>query len=311
MVSVTRTGRAEKSTATVRINDDGTATLISGTCDCGTGSSTVLAQVVAEELGIDIERVEVQEGDTNLGLADLGSFSQRTIYVGGGAARCAAVAAREALLTEAAVELGRPRRRLATSNGNIVDSADAEFHMPLSEFCREYAAKGGAIIATETYRPGGNAPSYGACFASVVVDPVTGEVCVEHCLIALDCGRVLNPLGAAGQAYGGAVQGLSAALIEAFTLGEQGYGPTTIQEHGVAGPLDVPAITAVFTGSPEELGPYGAKGLGEVPVVPVAAAVANAVARATGVHVVELPLRPDVVWRSLQSASRYPTLGSV
>lgn len=240
---------SERSTAWVDF-DGHHATLITGTCDSGTGSSTVLAQVVAEELGLPVERVRVVEGDTALTPADIGSAAQRSVFLGASAAREAA-------------------RRARTNSGEHV-----------------------------TFRADRAPVSYCACFVTVAVDVETGVVTVEDCLIVTDCGRVLNPLGAAGQVHGGVVQGIGLALIDRCPPG----GVATIQAHGVPLAVDVPTVRTLFTGDPVAGAPYGGLGLGELPIVPVAAAIAGAVADATGVVPTSIPLRPETLWTALTGA---------
>jgi xanthine dehydrogenase molybdenum-binding subunit len=248
-VKATVTGEdSEFSSAWVEVDETGRATLVTGTCDSGTGSSTVLAQVVAEELGIAVESVRVVQGDTSLTPADVGSAAQRSVFLGAGAAR---EAARRARL--------RPGERV-------------------------------------TFRAGRAPASYCACFTAVTVDVELGTVVVEECLVVTDCGRVLNPLGAAGQVHGGVVQGIGLALIDLHPP----EGVTTIQEHGVPGALDVPLVRALFTGDPAPGAPYGGLGLGELPVVPVPAAIAGAIADATGVVPTSIPMRPESLWLALR-----------
>ncbi|PPK65591.1 molybdopterin-binding aldehyde dehydrogenase-like protein [Actinokineospora auranticolor] len=246
-VKATVTGEeSEFSTAWVELDGD-RATLFTGTCDSGTGSSTVLAQVVAEELGLPVESVRVLEGDTATTPADVGSAAQRSVLLGAGAARDAARAARRA-----------PGERV-------------------------------------TFRAGRAPASFCACFVTVAVDVELGVVAVEECLVVTDCGRVLNPLGAAGQVQGGVVQGIGLALIDRCPS----TGVTTIQEHGVPLATDVPSVRALFVGDPAPGAPYGGLGLGELPIVPVPAAIAGAVADATGVVPTTMPMRPEVLWSAL------------
>jgi CO/xanthine dehydrogenase Mo-binding subunit len=290
--------RLEFSAATVRLNEDGTATLITGTCDSSTGTSTVLAQIVAEEMSLPISAIDVREGDTDSGVLDMGSFAQRTVSIGGEATRRAAVAAREALFDAVSIDHQRTRADLKLSEGTISDLSG--WSLPLATFLRQYTARGGGIVATETYRPQASTPGYGVCFAQVAVDQQTGKVTVERCVSVADCGRVLNPLGAVGQVLGGTVQGLGGALIDLYHKDSSGMGPQLIRQHGVPGSLDGGQITAVLLDRPDGSGPYGSKGIGEIPIVPVAAAIANAVTRATSHPIVRLPMRPAAIWLASQ-----------
>lgn len=304
MISATQKGPFDRTAATVRLDEDGTATLITATCDGGTGSSTVLAQVVAEELALRLEDVVVVEGDTALGLPGLGSFSQRSVFVGAGAARRAAAKARKQLLAAVSEFSNRSVGDLEISDGVIRDAGDSTFQLSVHDVCRKLSVAERQIVAMASYEPKSAGPTYAACFVDVVVDRSTGRVGVDRCLVAIDCGRVLNPLGATGQVQGGAVQGLGNALYEEYTLGPDGSGPASVLDHGVPGICDVPAIEAIFVDRSNTFGPYGSSGLGEIPIVPVAAAVANAVADATGVRITELPMRPDRIWRALAAADQ-------
>lgn len=306
LVSITSPDIHEASTTTLRWNEDGSVTILIGSCDCGTGSSTVMAQIVAEELNLPLHAIDIREGDTDTGLVDLGSFSQRTVHIGGGSVRKVAIAAREKLLDAVSTVEKRPLGGLYLQDHCVFDRNDPLWSMSVGNFCRSFAGRGN-IIVTESYRPQVKAPSYGACFVTIVVDPPTATFRVERCVTAIDCGRVLNPLGALGQVYGGVAQGLSAAIIEQWSPNALGVGPITLQEHGISGPLDIPLIEACFVPTEEEEGPYGAKGLGEVPIVPVAAAVANAVARAVEARCKSTPLRSATIWTLYEHTSEGAT----
>lgn len=290
--------RLEASVASVRWNEDGSATLFTGTCDSSTGSTTALAQIVAEELGIPVEVVDIHEGDTDLGVLDMGSYAQRTITIGGNAAYQAAKKAKEALFDAVSAEYGKKHEDLRVQQGIICDSTGWEIN--LSTFCRQYTARGGGLVATATYRPQAVTPGYSACFVRVAVDTQTGKVQIERCLLLADCGRVLNPLSATGQIIGGVIQGIEGTLIGLYFKDARGMGPHTIREQGLASSLDTVPITVLFSNTPHGNGPYGAKGLGELAIVPTGAAIANAVAQATGVAPDRLPLRPATMWLALQ-----------
>jgi putative selenate reductase molybdopterin-binding subunit len=251
-VKGTTTGdESDVSRASVVLTPDG-AVLRTGTCDSGTGSSTVLAQVVADELNLPLAAVTVVEGDTARAPVDVGSAGQRSVVLGAGAARLAARAA---------------------------------------------TAQPGHEVS---FRAGQAPVSYCACFVTVTVDVELGSVRVINCLMVTDCGRVLNPLGARGQVQGGAAQGIGLALIDAWCPGDDGSGPTTVLTHGVPGSLDVPAIEVDFVDTAVPGMPYGAVGLGEIPIVPIAAAIGNAVAAATGADITRTPMRPATVWAAVQ-----------
>ncbi|MEO3801295.1 molybdopterin cofactor-binding domain-containing protein [Nonomuraea sp. B1E8] len=286
----------DTSEARVRWNGDGSVTLYTGTCDSGTGSSTVLAQIVAEEIGLPFAWVQVVEGDTAAGPTDVGSTAQRSVFVGGEAARLAAAAARRGLLQHLLGRLDVESAELDLVAGRIMCARTGE-EIPVdrADLANVALADGIAVHA-----PNSGTPSFAACFVRVAVDQNTGVVEVEDCLAVVDCGQPINPQGAAGQVHGGTVQGLGLARMDAWQPGEDGRGPGTIQAHGVPGALDVPLVKVVFSVVPVDGGPFGGNGVGEVPITPVAAAVANALADATGERFTRLPLRPQEVWQVLR-----------
>jgi CO/xanthine dehydrogenase Mo-binding subunit len=301
MLNTTGAGPYEHTTALLRVNEDGTLTLVTGTVDCGTGSSAALAALAAGELGVDPRRVEVCEGDTTAALADLGSFSQRSIFVGGGAVLAAARRLRDLVVAEAAQQTEMPPDALRMIDGHVKD-AGGHLDVPLAQVARTAASRG-ALLAAGTYSPGASPPSYAACFAEVSVDPATGAVLIDRLTAAVDCGRVLNHAAAYGQVAGATAQGVGYALYEDLRPPDR-PPPVTLEKHGVCLAGDLPDIAVVFLDEPDDAGPRGAKGVGEVAIPPVAPAIANAVAAATGVRCLQLPLRPPAVWAALRARGR-------
>jgi xanthine dehydrogenase molybdenum-binding subunit len=301
MLNTTGGDPYEHTTALLRLNEDGTLTLATGTVDCGTGSSAALAALAAGELGIDPRRVEVCEGDTTAALADLGSFSQRSIFVGGGAVLAAARRLRDLVVAETARQAEVPSDGLEIIDGHVRDGGHLD--IPLAQVARMSASRG-ALLAVETYSPSGSPPSYAACFAEVSVDPGTGAVLVDRLTAAVDCGRVLNHAAAVGQVVGATAQGVGYALYEDLRPPGGPVPVVTLEEHGVCLAGDLPDIAVVFLDEPDHAGPHGAKGVGEVAIPPVAPAIANAVAAATGVRCLQLPLRPPAVWAALRAGDR-------
>ena len=296
MLNTTCDDPHEHTTALVRLNEDGTLTLSTGTVDCGTGSSAALASLVARELTIEPRCVDVCEGDTASALPDLGSFSQRTIFVAGGAVLAAARRLRSTILAEATAVTGVPG--LSLVDGRIRDE-EGQVDLTLAEVARPAVSRG-ALLGAATFAPDASPPTYCACFAEVTVDVATGGVSVHRLTAAVDCGTVLNRAAARGQVAGAVAQGLGFALYEDLRPPGVEAPVTTLEAHGIALAGDVPDIRVVFLDEPDQGGPLGAKGVGEAAISPVAPAIANAVAAATGVRVRSLPMRPEVVWSALQ-----------
>lgn len=289
--------------ATVHLNPDGTAVLRCGTQDIGTGTRTVLAQIVAEELGIDIGDVRVELGDTNSQYAPI-SAGSLTVASVGPAVRLAGKDARSQLLEAASGLLEVGPSELRVERGAIVSKGR---RTPIGEVLGQVdnytvIGKGSRFPNPE----GLSLKTFGAHFAQVEVDVRTGEVFVEHVVAVHDIGRVINPLTAASQVEGGVIQGLGFALGEERIVDHptgrvvngnlEGYKIPTVR--------DVPKITVRFIDDPDtKANNLGAKGLGEPPIIPLPAAVANAVANAIGVRIRTAPITRQRVLEALELQS--------
>jgi CO/xanthine dehydrogenase Mo-binding subunit len=277
---------SDASTAEVALWPGPVLVLTTGTCDSGTGSSRALAQIVADELDVPLEDVLVCEGDTDR-ISDLGSTAQRSVFVGGESARRAALLARtEILRADGRADLTLRWPHLVDRDGvPVVDLADLAAHRPP-----------GSVGARLTARAPGRGASYCALSVEVSVDPATGAIRVETADVVIDCGRVVDLAGARGQVAGGIVQGVGLACFEEWAPGPDGRGPGSMLDHGVPRATDTPVVSVVFN---DPSGHRPPSGLGELPIIAVAAAVANAVAAATGVRCTRTPLRPAEVWRRI------------
>ncbi|MHB8631736.1 MAG: xanthine dehydrogenase family protein molybdopterin-binding subunit [Candidatus Limnocylindria bacterium] len=294
--------------ATVHLNPDGTAVLRCGTQDIGTGTRTVLAQIVAEELGVDIGAVRVELGDTNSQYAPI-SAGSLTVSSVGPAVRLAARDARMQLLDAAAGLLEVGPAELRVERGAIVSAGR---RTPLGEVLRQ--VENFTVIGKGSRFPnpeGVSLKTFGAHFARVEVDVRTGEVFVEHVVAVHDIGRVINPLTAASQVEGGVIQGLGFVLCEERVVdlptgrvlngNLEGYKIPTVR--------DVPRITVRFIDDPDtKANNIGAKGLGEPPIIPLPAAIANAVANAIGVRVRTAPITRQRVLEALELQSPQRTV---
>jgi xanthine dehydrogenase YagR molybdenum-binding subunit len=276
--------------ATVHLNPDGTAVLRCGTQDIGTGTRTVLAQVVAEELGLTVADIRVELGDTNSQYAPISAGSLTTASVGP-AVRLAAKDARTQLLAAASGLLEVGPSELRVERGSVISKGR---RTPIAEILGQI--QNFTVIGKGSRFPnpeGVSLKTFGAHFAQVEVDVRTGEVFVEHVVAVHDIGRVINPLTAASQVEGGVIQGLGFVLSEERIVDRptgrvvngnlEGYKVPTIR--------DTPKITVRFIDDPDtKANNIGAKGLGEPPIIPLPAAIANAVANAIGVRVRTAPI---------------------
>lgn len=311
---------ANRSGARIVVGSDGRVEVHFSGSDPGTGQRTLLAQIAAEELGLDAADVDVRMMDLSVPSPDMGAWSSRGTHFGGNAVRAAAREAADQLLAAARVKFGTDAVRLdsgtARTTGDAVPLADLVATMPGSrdgEFVCEAVFEDTSVDPTAALRrPDSRAstsPSYAfaAHAVEIEVEPDTGEVRILDYVAVHDAGRVLNPVQAEGQVVGGVVMGLGAALREEL-LFEQGRVVNPAYMHyGVPRAPDVPRVRVFFVGEPDPAGPFGAKNVGEISSIPVAPAVANAVRDAIGVRVRELPITPDkIVWHTMATAGFKP-----
>jgi CO/xanthine dehydrogenase Mo-binding subunit len=306
-------GGGPPSYAWVRIGSDGRVMVVTAMQDIGTGTRTAMAQIAAEELGVSLDRVEVSLGDTSRGpFATLSAGSSTTPSVGP-AVRAAAADLKRQILEIAAQRHDLPESVLDIRDGTIV-SADGNLSEPLDDLV-------GLLESAQILGKGARGPNptgmsvltFGVHVAEVAVDVETGEVRVERVFAAHDVGRIINPLGARSQVEGGIIQGIGHTLSEARLLDpETGRTlTTTLDAYRMPTIADVPEIVCEFVDKPDEhLTNLGSKGLGEPPIVPIAAAIANAIRDATGADVHELPISREEMLRALEAAKRKERRGA-
>ncbi|MFL5407436.1 MAG: xanthine dehydrogenase family protein molybdopterin-binding subunit [Myxococcales bacterium] len=305
------------------LDRSGSVTAFCGAAEVGQGSDNVLAVLVAEVLGIDVPDVKVVTGDTALGPVDLGSYSSRVTVMMGNAAVEAAQRARERL--EEACGLGIPVERVAFGGGRVFDASDPSNGISFAEAVQRAESKFGTIGTVGSYRPPkapgsykgagvGPSPSYSytAAVVEVAVDEATGIVRVEKVWIAHDIGRALNPVLVRGQVEGSVYMALGEALMEeqAFRRlpprlsGALVHQTPSMLEYKSLASLDMPAVETILIENPEPNGPFGAKEVGQGPLLPVPPAVANAVYDAVRVRVDEVPITPEKVLAALRSSAK-------
>jgi xanthine dehydrogenase YagR molybdenum-binding subunit len=298
-------GGGPPSYAWTRLGSDGRITVVTAMQDIGTGTRTAMAQIAAEELGVPLESVEVALGDTARGpYATLSAGSSTTPSVGP-AVRAAAADAKRQIVEIAAQRYDLEERVLDVRGGRIV-SRDGNLSVPLEEFL-------GVLGEAQILGKGARGPNpagmsvltFGVHVAEVAVDVETGEVRVERVAAVHDVGRIVNPLGARSQVEGGVIQGVGHTLSEARLL-DPATGRVLTQSldaYRMPTIADVPEVVCEFVDKPDEhLTSLGSKGIGEPPIVPVAAAIANAIRDATGADVHELPISREELLRALREA---------
>jgi len=294
------------STAFVKLNMDGTAHLLTGAADLGTGCNTTLAQIVAEELGLTLDDVGVTAGDTGVAPFDSGAWASRTLYMCGLAAKAAAADAKQQLLSRAAERLSVEPKDLEVKGGRVYSKLDPGKGLAFKEVTREASEnrQGRALTFLGKASCGnpGFGQSFGAEFAEVEVDTETGQVEVLKIVAALDVGKAINPMVVEGQIEGAIQQGIGYALTENPILDKE-TGKTlnpNFANYMVLTSVDMPDIEVVLVETNEPTGPFGAKGMSEPPILGVAPAIANAIYNAVGVRLTEIPMTPEKVFKALE-----------
>jgi CO/xanthine dehydrogenase Mo-binding subunit len=309
--------RSDGCGAIVKLDDFGRVSLLTGATEIGQGSETVLAMIVAETLGIPLDRVDVVNSDTAIKPWDVGAHASRTTFIAGNAARLAAEKLRGQLLAMAVDELEAPAERLRTAEGWIFVSDEPERRIAYDRAARagHLRERGQTLVAEAFYDPptemldkdlrGNVSATYGFAAQAAVLDveTATGLIRVRRIVSAHDVGRALNPLAAEGQIHGGIHMGLGYALSERLVVQAGQILTASFMDYAVLKADDMPELVVRLIESGESEGPFGAKGLGESGVIPVSAAVANAVKDATGVRFTELPITPAAVHAALASRS--------
>jgi 4-hydroxybenzoyl-CoA reductase subunit alpha len=316
----------------LKLDRSGGVAVFCGATEIGQGSDDVLVACVAEILGIDPLDVRAVTGDTDLTPVDLGSYSSRVTLMMGNAAIQAAERARDMLATAVGEHLGVAAGRLAFADRRVFDTQNPAAAVAFDRAVCLAEAKFGAIGTTGSYTPprsaarykgGGVGPtptySYSAAIVEVDVDPATGWIQVPRIWIAHDIGRALNPALVRGQIEGSVYMALgealmeeqefrrlpprlSAALVHKFPSMLEYKSPTT---------LDMPEIFTELVEHPDPRGPFGAKEVGQGPLLPVMPALANAVYDAVGVRIDEIPVTPEKILAALKAkaAGKEPRFG--
>jgi 4-hydroxybenzoyl-CoA reductase alpha subunit len=298
----------------LKLDRSGLVTVFTGGNDIGQGSNSIARTIVAEELGLDPLDVRVVAADTDLCPVDLGAYSSRVTFMVGNALIDACRKVRGKLLAALAEHWGVPETRIAFALGRAFDrsdharSLDMRAVFQLAEAAFDTLGETGAYNTPKLggdYRGGtiGASPAYSftAHVVEAVVDEETGRITVEHCWIAHDCGRALNPMLVAGQIEGSAYMGIAEALMEDHRVNRFGLhaGPSLL-DYRIPTAVDTPELHALIVESLDPEGPYGAKEAGEGPLHPSIPAISNAVFDAIGVRLKSLPFTPAKVLAALR-----------
>ena len=306
------------SSATVRLNEDGTVILSMGSVEIGTGSDTAMALLVSEELGIPLERIRVVSGDTDTCPFDFGAIGSRTTQAMGVAVHQAIDGVKKQLLAFAEHHLNAPRELLAFGGSKIYVSERPEIAIQIAKAAHLLSVvNGGPVVATGTnttpnppFNPdfveSHTMPSkpffaFGAQAVAVQVDRATGKVDVLKVVASHNVGKAVFRAGIEGQIHGGVAMGLGYALSEEVIFSNGKPLNDSFLDYRLPTIVDVPEIVAVIVEKEDARSPEDIRGVGEPTTIPTAAAVANAVYDAVGVRVNHLPLTPERVYWALKS----------
>lgn len=308
------------SSAVVKINGDGSVTLSTGASEIGQGSNTVLAQIAAEELGLDLKDLSVISGDTDSTPFDHGSFSSRVTHHTGNAVKMAAQDAKRQML-EVAVQMLRPLEvtpeALELKDHRVFVRSSPEIGLPFAQVALAsrvrygspiigkgaFRGRGSHLLDPETGQSDQPAASewvYMAQGAEVEVDPETGMISIVKLVGAYDCGKAINPLSIKGQIQGGNMMGVGLSIYEEMIYEDGQMINPNFMDYMIPTALEAPRMEAILVEKPHPAGPYGAKGIGEAGIVLIAPAIGNALYAATGVRIKDLPLTPDRVQAALE-----------
>ncbi len=297
----------EQSNAVLKMNEDGSVNLLVGVADLGTGAQTVMAQIAAEVLGLPFDRIRVINGDTDVTPFDIGAYGSRTTYVGGGAVFKAARELKRQLLELASLHLRAPVEDLTIQNGQVLVEADARRVVTVAELVKGEGGESPRTLIAAATHESEVAYSFAAHFAEVEVDTETGQIEVKQVVAVHEVGRAINPKGVEGQIEGGIQQGIGHTLTEDLVIDAR-TGRTlnaSFVDYKMPLAMDMPRIkTIILEISPDIGGPFGAKGVGEDPIMAIGPAVANAIFDAIGVRFTELPITPEKVLNALREKNQ-------
>lgn len=303
------------SSAVVNLNEDGTAIILTSATEQGQGTDTILAQIVAEELGLSLGDVSVSGTDTSYTPYDTTTSGSRSTYSMGNAVLLAAQDIKKQLLEIAARHLNTEVNDLSFVFGKLQVKSQPDKSYTIKEIVSSYFALNGTIIGRGFFRPPsimedpetGQTPlmtpfwMYGAQAAEVEVDTETGEVKILKFVAAHDLGRVLNPLNCRQQIEGGVVQGIGGALYEEMKISHKGITLNpNLHDYKIPTSMDITEIETIIVESQQKDGPFGAKGVGEPILAATGPAIRNAILDAAGIKINDLPITAEKILAALE-----------
>ena len=301
-------------TVHLKIDMDGGVTVHTGAADIGQGSDTVVAQSVAEVLGLPLDLIRIKSRNSDTSPVDLGSYSSRVTFMNANAAISASMEIRERLLQAASEITGSEKNEMIVGDRRIFVKRDPAIGVSYLEALHKAQEDRGALVSSGSYRTppmgkthkgaaAGLAPAYSfsAYVSEVTVDVETGKVAVDRVWAAHDCGKAINPLAVNGQIIGSCHMGMGQVLSEEMRYGRNGHlmNPDLL-DYKIPSVHEMPEVIPIIVESNDPEGPFGAKEAGEGPLLPILPAVCNAVYDAIGIRTNELPMTPEKVYKMIE-----------
>lgn len=288
--------------ATVRMNEDGSFQLRVGATDIGTGSDTVLSQICAEALEVDIKKIQVISSDTDHTPFDVGAYASSTTYISGGAVKNASYKMREIVKEIAGEMLGIDVSELYLEDGHVKSKSGKSLAYDKIALRAYYSQNQRHPVADASFYSPESPPPFSAHFVEVEVDTETGHVKVLDYVCAVDCGVAVHPLLAEGQVEGAVLNGISYALTEEYDFDEKGRMRNgSFSDYKIFSSRDFPPIKSILVESYEPSGPFGAKSVAEININGPIPAIANAIYNAVGVRLTEIPFTSERVLGAIQA----------
>lgn len=309
------TNTPTESSCFIKVNDDGSITILTSTVEVGAGQKTILAQIAADTIGVPLDSISIPNPDTSVTPYDFGVTSSRTVYHMGNAVHMASNQVRYKILELAGEMLKTDPERLNLIQGKIFEEGAGERITLKALLAKKFGGKGGGILGEGYFtpadspllkaRPGLKGMSsifwmFATHAAEVEVDTETGAVKVVKIAAAHDVGKAINPAGCQQQIEGAVVMGLSNTLFEEFKMEKGRVLNDTLADYKLATMKDLPEIIPILVETNHEEGPFGAKGVGEPAAAPTAPAIANAIFDAVGIRIKDLPITPEKILASLK-----------
>ena len=296
----------DMASVTIRMNDDGTFFIYTGATDIGTGSDTLIAKIVAEELNLPVERFKVFSSDTDFTPFDTGAYASSTTYVSGNAAKKAAKKIKTQLIQVASKVFGEPEENLYLKDGSVLSRITGkEITFRDIGIRVTYNNDQFQIEANASYVGEVSPPPFAAHFVELEVDKLTGLIHILKYVVAVDAGTLINPKLAKGQVLGAVANGIGYAIMEEMKFDKKGrmINPS-LMSYKILSVKDMPPTEVIFVNTYEPTGPFGAKSIAEVCIDGPIPAIANALHNAIGVRLSSTPFTPEKVLFALREVER-------